>query len=269
MINKCNDILNFENICYGLSTSFIGKNLIHFDTIGSTNDYAKSIANEELEGTLVISEEQSCGRGRLGRNWVSKAYEGIWMSLILKPNIAPNRASFLTILTAVSIAKALDNLNIKVGVKWPNDIILNDKKLCGILTELCLESETVKFIVIGIGMNVKNIEFDDSINDIATSLYKEGYFIERRDIVREFLLEFEKNYINYINKYNKQNIINIYKEYSIMLNKNIFIVKNNEKELVRCIDIDLDGNLIVKDLNNNIKSIISGEISIRGENGYI
>jgi len=269
MIKKNNDILDFENICDGLKTKYIGKKLIHFNTIGSTNDYAKSIANDSLEGTIIISEEQSSGRGRLGRQWYSKAYEGIWMSIILKPNINPNRASFLTILTAVSIAKALDKLNIKVGIKWPNDIILNNKKLCGILTELCLESEAVKFIVIGIGMNVKNIEFDVAINDIATSLYKEGYLIERRDIVREFLLEFENNYIDYINKNNKQNIINTYKEYSIMLNKNIFIVKNNEKELVRYIDIDLDGNLIVKDLNDNIKSIIAGETSIRGERGYI
>lgn len=269
MIYKNDDILNFENISCGLGTSYIGKNIIHFHTIDSTNNYAKSIANNASEGTIVISEEQSSGRGRLGKKWTSKAYEGIWMSLILKPRIPLNELSFLTILTSVSIAKVLDNLNVKVGIKWPNDIILNSKKLCGILTELCLDLENKNSVVIGIGINVKSLDFDDDINKIATSLYKEGYILERRDIVREFLIEFEKNYTNYINTGNKINIIDLYKQYSVILNKNIFIVNNNEKELVKCINIDLDGNLVIKDLNDNIKSISTGEISIRGENGYI
>ena len=99
MIYKNDDILNFENISCGLGTSYIGKNIIHFHTIDSTNNYAKSIANNASEGTIVISEEQSSGRGRLGKKWTSKAYEGIWMSLILKPNISLNKLSFLTICT--------------------------------------------------------------------------------------------------------------------------------------------------------------------------
>lgn len=263
------DLLSSQNINHELKTKFIGKNIIHFETIDSTNTYSKSIAMKEPEGTVVISEEQTKGRGRLGRIWDSKAHEGIWMSIILKPDILPYKSTFLTIIAGASIAKALNDLGIKVGIKWPNDIILNGKKLCGILTELSAEIERINYIVLGIGMNVKNKDFPSDIENIATSLYKEGYEISRVDIVRCILCELEKNYIRYIVDGDKKSIIDIYKKYSVVLNKNIYIIKNEEKELVNCIDINLDGNLIVKRSDGSIDEIISGEVSVRGENGYV
>lgn len=263
------DLLSSQNINHGLKTEFIGKNIIHFETIDSTNTYSKSIAMKEPEGTVVISEEQTKGRGRLGRIWDSKAHEGIWMSIILKPDILPYKSTFLTIIAGASIAKALNDLGIKVGIKWPNDIILNDKKLCGILTELSAEIERINYIVLGIGMNVKNKDFPSDIENIATSLYKEGYEISRVDIVRSILCELEKNYIRYIVNGDKKGIIDIYKKYSVVINKNIYIIKNEEKELVNCININLDGNLIVKRSDGSIDEIISGEVSVRGENGYV
>ncbi|QJA09728.1 biotin--[acetyl-CoA-carboxylase] ligase [Romboutsia sp. CE17] len=263
------DLLSSQNINHELKTKFIGKNIIHFETIDSTNTYSKSIAMKEPEGTVVISEEQTKGRGRLGRIWDSKAHEGIWMSIILKPDILPYKSTFLTIIAGASIAKALNDLGIKVGIKWPNDIILNGKKLCGILTELSAEIERINYIVLGIGMNVKNKDFPSDIENIATSLYKEGYEISRVDIVRYILCELEKNYIRYIVDGDKKSIIDIYKKYSVVLNKNIYIIKNEEKELVNCIDINLDGNLIVKRSDGSIDEIISGEVSVRGENGYV
>lgn len=226
------DLLSSQNINHELKTKFIGKNIIHFETIDSTNTYSKSIAMKEPEGTVVISEEQTKGRGRLGRIWDSKAHEGIWMSIILKPDILPYKSTFLTIIAGASIAKALNDLGIKVGIKWPNDIILNGKKLCGILTELSAEIERINYIVLGIGMNVKNKDFPSDIENIATSLYKEGYEISRVDIVRYILCELEKNYIRYIVDGDKKSIIDIYKKYSVVLNKNIYIIKNEEKELV-------------------------------------
>lgn len=263
------DLMSSQNINHELKTKFIGKNIIHFETIDSTNTYSKSIAMKEPEGTVVISEEQTKGRGRLGRIWDSKAHEGIWMSIILKPDILPYKSTFLTIIAGASIAKALNDLGIKVGIKWPNDIILNGKKLCGILTELSAEIERINYIVLGIGMNVKNKDFPSDIENIATSLYKEGYEISRVDIVRYILCELEKNYIRYIVDGDKKSIIDIYKKYSVVLNKNIYIIKNEEKELVNCIDINLDGNLIVKRSDGSIDEIISGEVSVRGENGYV
>ena len=128
-----------------------------------------------------------------------------------------------------SVVKALSNLGVEASIKWPNDIIVHNKKICGILTELSAEMERVNYVVIGIGINIKTIDFPDEIKEKATSLYKEGYKLSRVDIVRQFCIEFEKLYKGYI----------------------------------------LNGNLIVKEKNGEIQEIMSGEVSIRGVKGYV
>lgn len=263
------DILSKENILHDLNTIFIGKEIIHFDSIDSTNNYAKNIANEAIDGTVVISEEQLSGRGRLGKQWHSKKHEGIWMSVILKPNILPMDAPFVTLIAGASIVKALSNLGLDASIKWPNDIILNGKKICGILTELSAEIERVNYIVLGIGINVKTIDFSEDILSIATSIKKEGYDISRVDIVRNILSEFEMNYNEYINDNNKKSTLDVCKKYSAIIGKEIYTIKNTIKEKVKCIDINENGNLVVEDKDGNIKEIISGEVSIRGEQGYV
>ena len=269
LAEKPDDILSSENISYNLPTEFIGKKIVHFDTIGSTNDYAKEIGNKVRGGTLIISEQQTKGKGRLGRSWKSKSGDGIWMSLIIKPKIDPYKAPFLTLVAGASIVEALSNLGVDVLIKWPNDIILNNKKICGILTELSAEMERVNYIVIGIGINIKTLEFPNEIKDKATSLYKEGYKISRADIVRQFCIEFEKLYKGYILDDDKENTLDICRKHSAVIGKQVYIVKNNKKELVKCIDINENGNLIIKENNGDIKEIMSGEVSIRGIKGYV
>ena len=269
LAEKPNDILSSENITHNLMTECIGKKVIHLDTVGSTNDYAKEIGNKVNGGTLIISEEQTKGKGRLGRTWESVPGEGIWMSLIIKPKIEPYKAPFLTLVAGASIVVALRKLGVEASIKWPNDIIVNNKKICGILTELSAEMERVNYVVVGPGINVKTLEFPDEIKDKATSLYKEGYRISRVDIVRQFCIEFEKLYKAYILDGDRKATIDICREYSPIINKEIYIIKNNKKELVKCIDINDNGNLIIRDRNGEIKEIMSGEISIRGVNGYV
>lgn len=269
LAEKPDDILSSENITHNLTTECIGKKVIHLDTVGSTNDYAKEIANKVNGGTLVISEEQTKGKGRLGRSWKSVPGEGIWMSLIIKPKIEPYKAPFLTLVAGASIVVALRKLGVDASIKWPNDIIVNNKKICGILTELSAEMERVNYVVVGPGINVKTLEFPDEIKDKATSLYKEGYKIPRVDIVRQFCIEFEKLYKAYILDGDRKSTIDICRKYSPIINKEIYIIKNNKKELVKCIDINEDGNLIIKEQNGQVKEIMSGEISIRGVKGYV
>lgn len=264
-----NDILSKENILHNLKTRFIGKEIIHFDSIDSTNNYAKSIANESIDGTVIISEEQVNGRGRLGKCWHSKKHEGIWMSIILKPDILPMDAPFITLVAGASIVKALRGLGVEATIKWPNDIILNGKKTCGILTELSAEIERVNYIVVGIGINVKTIDFPEDIGNIATSIHREGYDISRVDIVRNILNEFELKYNSYINENDKSSTLDVCKNYSAIIGKEIYTIKNNFKEQVTCIDINQNGDLVVEDKNGKIKEIISGEVSIRGEHGYV
>jgi len=269
LIEEDKNLLTYDNISYKLNTNIVGKKIIQFETIDSTNDYAKKIALEELDGTVVISEEQTKGKGRIGRQWHSKSKEGIWMSIILKPNIIPQNAPFITLIAGASIVKALNNLGIETTIKWPNDIIINNRKVAGILTELSTEIDRINYIVLGIGINVKTTEFSQEISEIATSLYKEGYKTSRVDITKSILKEFEALYIQYINENSKNDTLDICRKYSEIIEKEVYLIKGEEKELVRCLDINKDGNLIVQTENNIIKEIISGEVSIRGVKGYV
>ena len=269
LVDEPTDLLNPQNIYRNLKTKFIGKNVLHFETIDSTNDYAKKIGNELIDGSVIISEEQTKGKGRLGRVWESKAGEGIWMSIILKPNIIPNKAPFITLIAGASIVKALNILGVDAKIKWPNDITINNKKLSGILTELSAEIERVNYIVVGIGMNVKDTDFEEELKDKATSLYKENYNVSRVDIVKEILCQFEKLYLDYIEKDDKKEVLDICRQYSAIINKEIYVIKNDQKELVDCIGINEEGNLIIKNKDGNLEEIMSGEVSIRGVKGYV
>ena len=240
LAEKPDDILSSENIAYNLPTEFIGKKVIHLDTVGSTNDYAKEIGNKVSGGTLII-----------------------------KPKIEPYKAPFLTLVAGASVVKALSNLGVEASIKWPNDIIVHNKKICGILTELSAEMERVNYVVIGIGINIKTIDFPDEIKEKATSLYKEGYKLSRVDIVRQFCIEFEKLYKGYILDGNKQDTLELCRKYSAIIGKQVYVIKNNKRELVKCIDINENGNLIVKEKNGEIQEIMSGEVSIRGVKGYV
>ena len=268
-IDEDKDLLTYDNISYKLNTNIIGKKILDFETIESTNNYAKKIALEELDGTVIISEEQTKGRGRVGKQWYSKSGEGIWMSIILKPDIIPQKAPFITLIAGASIVKALNKLDVETFIKWPNDITINNKKVAGILTELSAEVDKINYIVLGIGINTKTMKFSQEISEIATSLHKEGYEISRVDIVKAILEEFEKLYLQYVSENVRKETLSICRKYSAIIGKDIYLIKEDEKELVRCLDINDDGNLIVRNENNIIQEIISGEISIRGVKGYV
>ncbi|WP_455539089.1 biotin--[acetyl-CoA-carboxylase] ligase [Terrisporobacter sp.] len=269
LADEPNDLLNPQNIYHNLKTSFIGKHILHFDTIDSTNNYAKRLGNELVDGSVIISEEQTKGKGRLGRVWQSKAGDGIWMSIVLKPDLVPNKAPFITLIGGASIVKALNNLGVNAQIKWPNDIVINNKKLCGILTELSAEIERVNYIVLGIGMNVKDTDFDGELQDKATSLYMENYKVSRVDIVKEILYQFEKLYLDYVEKNNKKEVLDICRKYSAIIDKEIYVIKNDKRELVNCIGINEDGNLIIENEEGKLQEIMSGEVSIRGVKGYV
>lgn len=263
------DLLSPQNIYYKLDTEFIGKNIEHLDTIDSTNEHAKRIAINSVDGTVILSEHQDMGKGRLGRRWDSKPHEGIWMSIILKPDMEPFKAPFITLIAGASVTKALNNLGANTLIKWPNDVILNGKKICGILTELSAEIERTNYVVLGIGINVKIMDFEQEIADKATSLYKEGYMLSRVDIVRNVLTEFEKLYLDYTVNNSKEKTLKICRDYSAIIDKNIYVLKGDNRELVKCLDINEEGNLLVQRSDGSIKEIISGEVYIRGEKGYV
>lgn len=267
------DILTFEEIKETLTTKYIGKNILHFDSIASTNLKAKELAEKgEAHGSVVISEEQTLGRGRLGRQWLSPKYKGIWFSIILRPKTEPINIPKITQVAAASIVNSLANLNIDAYIKWPNDIIVNHKKVCGILTEMSGELNRVNYVVLGMGVNANldPSDFNEDISLKATSLKIEtGHSIDRKLFISSILNEFEKLYEEF-SKYNTVNkSLEICKKQSAVLGKNIKIISGGSISYAKAVDIQKSGELKVEYPDGSTDDLISGEISIRGLNGYI
>jgi BirA family biotin operon repressor/biotin-[acetyl-CoA-carboxylase] ligase len=266
------DILTSDEIKQRLTTNFVGSTILHFDSINSTNLKAKEIASDVNDGTVIVSEEQIAGKGRLGRQWISPKGKGIWMSIILKPDIDPMHASKVTLIGAAAVFKALNNLNIKALIKWPNDLVINNKKVCGILTEMSAELNKIHHLVIGIGINVNIDEedFTEEMKNIATSLkITSGDIIDRKALMADILNCFEPLYTNFINTNSISDSIDICRKNSIFIGKDVRIVKFNKEFIAKAIDLDDDGQLIIQCQDGSIEKVFSGEVSMRGLYGYI
>ncbi|MCX7951960.1 MAG: biotin--[acetyl-CoA-carboxylase] ligase [Clostridiales bacterium] len=259
------DILNAYELKTLLNTSLIGKEIIHYDTIDSTNIQAKKIAiDSNTNGTILVAEEQTLGRGRLGRQWISPKYKGIWMSIILSPEILPSEAHKISIIAAAAVHTSLINLGVSSFIKWPNDILINNKKVCGILTEMSAELNKINYIIVGIGINVNTDEedFPIELRNLATSIKLETKkTIDRKKLFTNIVNNFEKLYLDFILNKNIKKSIDIVREFSIL--KNQIVKINNLKETIeaKVLDIDDEGYLIVEH-NNNIIRVFSGEVSL-------
>lgn len=268
------DVLDSKALEIELRDNSLIKKIEHYDTLDSTNSKAKLLASQGAsEGTVVICEEQMGGRGRLGRKWISPKGTGIWLSIILRPQIGPQEATIMTQITAAAVALAIKNLTgIHAGIKWPNDIIIGGKKACGILTEMSGELNSVNYIVVGIGVNVNmdNKDFSDEVRTVATSI-KEFYGkpLSRKALVIKILNEFENLYLDFINTNDVKKSISICKDLSVTLGKEVRIVQRGKTMVARALDITEDGELLVKDNNGNIQKVVSGEVSVRGITDYI
>lgn len=254
-----------------IHNNIIGKQIIYFDSIDSTNNYAKKKAGQLRDGTVVLAEEQISGRGRRGKEWISPKGTGIWMSLILKPDIPPREGIKMTQIAAVAVCESIRKLTgLDALIKWPNDIVLNGKKICGILTEMAGELNEISYVVIGIGINANIEHFPEGIGSKATSLFIEGgKKVDRKKLLVDILGNFEIIYNNYILHLNLNDILPMIKTYSAVLGKNIRIIQDKSEKMGRAVDINDDGLLLVEMEDGNRELISSGEISIRGERGYI
>lgn len=265
------DILKYEEIEEYLETDFMGRQIKHFQSIDSTNKIAKEIACDLEEGTAIIAEEQILGKGRMGRDWISPKNKGIWMSIVLKPEIDLAKVSRITQIGAAAIYMALEEMGISAKIKWPNDILINNKKVAGILTEMTGELNRVDYIIMGIGLNV-NLDINHIPEDLrhkATSLKIEnGKKLDRKKITANILNELEKYYIDFKRSGDLKGVIDILKDNSILIGREVRVIEGSRERIGLALDIDLDGSLIV-DFKEGRESIYSGEVSIRGIHGYI
>lgn len=244
-----------------LETKIIGKKILFFEEVDSTNNKAKQIALEENEGTVVISEMQTSGRGRRGREWYSPK-GGVYVSFVLKPNVSPEKASQLTLVSSLALVKTLNSMdnNLNAKIKWPNDILISGKKISGILTELSADVEKINYIVVGVGINLNTEK--EILPENGTSLkieMKEEVSIKL--FLKSFLEHYDSIYQEYING-KIDLIIERWKDNSDTLGKKVKIIGINETFEGLAKDIDENGALILQTKEKEIK-VYSGDVSLR------
>ena len=262
---------NTDTISNEIQTEWAGKTVHFAKEIDSTNEWCKRLSKEDaVHGTLAVAEFQSAGKGRLGRRWVVPEGNSIMMSILLRPDFEPRFASMLTLVMGLSVAQAVKELGVDVSIKWPNDVVVSRKKICGILTEMGLEKGRIREVVIGDGINVNLEEFPDELKDKATSLYLEtGKKYDRNRLISLIMEKFERNYEKFTETCDLSPLID---DYNVMLanrNQPVRILdKINPYEGI-AIGIDREGELLVKVADGEIRKVCSGEVSVRGLYSYV
>ncbi|MFA4993353.1 MAG: biotin--[acetyl-CoA-carboxylase] ligase [Candidatus Omnitrophota bacterium] len=246
---------------HGLNTKFIAKKIHYFDYLASTMDLAMQLGIQAApHGTVVLAESQTKGRGRLGRSWFSPKYKGIYMSLILRPDISPSASSVLTLLSAVSICEAVKTVTgLDAQIKWPNDVFIANKKIAGILTEMNSEVDKVNFVVIGIGLNVNNDK--KSLIAQATSLKEQaGQPVNRVALLQELLRGIENNY-SLLEDKGAQAIIDKWRNFSLTLGRRVKIYYQDKHIEGQAVDIDRDGALLIRKDSGLTQKVFSGDVT--------
>ncbi|HEY4602492.1 MAG TPA: biotin--[acetyl-CoA-carboxylase] ligase [Cerasibacillus sp.] len=257
--------LSENTLKWGLETDWLGNTIIHKTSTTSTQHIAHHLAREGAKhGTIVIADEQTGGKGRMNRPWHSSKNQGIWTSLILRPEISPHQAPQLTLLTATVLADVIyKETNIRPYIKWPNDILIENKKLSGILTEMQAEQDRIQYIIIGIGMNVNQTihELPDDLSEKATSLRIEtGHQLDMIKLVQAILEQFERTYETYLNEGFKS-IKTKWESYGFKIGERINVKTMNQQWEATFSGIAPDGGLLVENKHNGkVEKLYSAEI---------
>lgn len=266
------DLLSKYELESRLNTEWLGREIVYKEVTSSTNADVRRMAEDGAKnGLLVVADGQTLGKGRRGREWESPKGTNLYFSMLLKPNFSPDKASMVTLVAAYSVAAVIrENTGLDAKIKWPNDIVVGKKKVCGILTEMSMERDYIHHIVVGIGINVNEEEFPSELEGMATSLKNEkGSIVSRANLLSDILLQFETDYATFLEAESLKPFVD---EYNKML--------VNKGSLVKVLDpkgefsgiaggISEDGMLIVFKENGQIEKVYAGEVSVRGMYGYV
>ena len=266
-----NTVYSKETISDEIHTKWAGKTVHFAKETDSTNEWCKRMSKEGAEhGTLAVAEFQSAGKGRLGRRWTAPEGSSVMMSILLRPEFEPQYASMLTLVMGLSVAQAVKELDVEVSIKWPNDVVVSRKKICGILTEMGLENGKIREVIIGIGINVNLEEIQDDLKDKATSLYLEtGKKYDRNRVIGLIMEKFEKNYEKFVKTCDLSLMLDDYNAMLANRSQPVRILdKLNTYEGI-AIGIDREGELLVKVADGAIRKVCSGEVSVRGLYSYV
>ena len=258
------DTIFAEEITKRLETEFIGRKLIIFDETDSTNTQAK-LHSAYPDGSVFIAEVQNHGKGSRGRQWSSPRGTGIWHTILLKPDISLTEVSQITLIAGLAVCRAI---GINSQIKWPNDIVIGSKKVCGILTEMSAETDMINYVVCGIGINANDSSFPAEISHRATSMYLEsGKKYVRNEIIARLLNEFEGVYKKFLEN-GLTAVLDDYKKSCVTLGREVNVIFKHKTVTGRAVDIDDSGALIVETDSGRI-TVNSGEVSVRGIYDYI
>lgn len=266
------DILTKEELSSMIDTEWAGQTVYYFDQIDSTNIRAKQLGEGGVpHGTLIVAGQQNAGRGRRGRTWESPPGVSIYMSIVLRPEMSPVKAPMLTLVMALSAADSLkEYTGLDVQIKWPNDIVLNGKKLVGILTEMSTEMDYINHVVIGVGINVNTERLPEELEEKATSLRLEtGRIIRRSEIIASIMKRFEENYQLFMETQGLRQMQEKYNSLLINREKEVRILGAKEEYTAYALGINEKGELLVRRDNGKIETVLAGEVSVRGVYGYV
>lgn len=265
------DIIDEKRVREYLHTRWLAKNIWYQTETDSTNTQAKRLGEDAApNGTLVVTERQTAGRGRRGKAWISPV-GNCYFSILLRPEISVDRASIITLVSALALTRTIrDAVGLDVMIKWPNDVIANGKKLCGILTESSTDLEYINYAVVGIGINTNQVDFPDEIQEMASSIRLEtGKKINRAELLGNFLNVFEIYYEKFLETEDLSMLLEEYNQFMVNCGREVKIIEKEQERVLTAIGIDKRGRLIVEDKMGEQEKIISGEVSVRGLYGYI
>lgn len=271
-LNSYPEIMTAPELMSRMTTDWAGRKVYYRRETESTNEDAKYLAEEGKDhGSLVVAECQTGGKGRRGRQWESPKGTSISMSLLLRPEFAPNKASMITLLMALSVADVLSKLTeLDVKIKWPNDVLINKKKVCGILTEMDTEPDCIHYVVVGVGINVNVNAFPEEIADVATSLMIEkGDRYGRADIIVAIMEYFEYYYDIFTQTKDLSDVVGLYDGYLINRNEKVKVLDPKGEYTGTATGINDFGELIVQKDDGKYVRVASGEVSVRGVYGYV
>lgn len=262
-----------EQIKKHFSTAWLGKNLIYYKETDSTNVQASSLAYDGAEnGTVLVADKQTAGRGRRGRSWESPAGKNLYFSLLLKPDIPVEKASMLTLLMAHAAAVGLQSMepSLPLRIKWPNDLILNGRKICGILTELRMEGNKIHHLVIGVGINVKKQTFPEELVDKATDLETIcGYPPDIDALLGSILEAFELEYEKFLKEGSLAFLRENYERMLVNKDREVCVLEPKGQWSGIARGITDTGELLVEREDGSTQTVYAGEVSVRGVYGYI
>ena len=270
------DVMTKEELDSLMDTQWAGRNIVYYDSVDSTNLRIKQMGDEGApEGTLAVADKQTAGRGRRGRSWDSPSGSSIYMSLLLRPKIEPDQAPMLTLVMALSVAEGIMDCgdscgNPDVKIKWPNDIVYQGKKLCGILTEMSADMDQIHYVIVGIGINVQMTDFPKEIQNTATSLkLVTGKTLLRNELLAKVLEEFEVLYEQFVSAESLKNLKAEYESRLANKDNRVNVLAPSGAWQGICLGIKEDGALLVQREDGKVEEVIAGEVSVRGIYGYV